>query len=139
MKRFIVWAGIGIIAILLSWAMTLENETIYYFSEAKEIKIEAKIEKAELQKELVKICTCESGQGTGKPQQYNIVTGEVLRGVKNPKDIGMCQINLYWNGAQAEKMGLDLFKEQDNIKFANWLYDQQGAEPWGWSKGCWQQ
>ena len=44
------------------------------------------------------ICTCESGQDTGQPQQYNIHTGGVLHGKQNPKDIGACQINDYWNG-----------------------------------------
>lgn len=142
MKRSIVWAiVIGSIIGGISWAITLENETVYHYPQVKaekiEEKVEPKIEVETLRKELVKICTCESGQGTGKPQQYNILTGEVLRGVKNPKDIGMCQINLFWNGAEAEKMGLDLFKESDNIKFANYLYTKQGAEPWNWSKGCW--
>lgn len=137
MRRYIVWAiVIGIIITSLAWAMTLENETVYVFPvESKKIE---KDEKVELRKELIKICTCESGQGTGKPQQFNILTGEVLRGVKNPKDIGMCQINLYWNGATAEAMGLDLFKESDNITFANWLYQKQGSTPWNWSKSCWE-
>lgn len=140
MKRYIIFVIVLGVIISLGWAMTLENETTYIFPEVKtEQEVEQKIAPIKLRKELIKICTCESGQGTGKPQQYNVITGEVLRGVKNPKDIGMCQINLYWNGTTAEKMGLDVFKEQDNIKFANWLYEQQGAEPWGWSRACWQQ
>lgn len=138
MKRFIVWAVIGVIALSI-WALTWTNSTTYVFEPVKEPQIKAEIQKPELRKELIKICTCESGQGTGKPQQYDIKTGEVLRGVKNPKDIGMCQINLYWNGATAEKMGLDLFKESDNITFANWLYETQGSEPWSWSRACWNQ
>src|SRR3990167_3229963 len=125
MKRLIVWAVIGVVALSI-WAMTWTNSTTYIFEEATELEIKSEaiekkeIKKPELRKELIKICTCESGQGTGKPQQYNIRTGEVLRGVKNPKDIGYCQINLFWHGETAEKMGLDLFKESDNITFANW-------------------
>lgn len=92
---------------------------------------------ATLHPELVPICTCESGQGTGKPQHFNIQTGEVLRGVVNPQDIGMCQINLKYHQAAAERMGLDVFKEEDNIAYANWLFEQEGSTPWNWSKPCW--
>ena len=137
MKRYIVWAIVAGV-ILVSWAMTWTNSTTYEFEPKEEIKDEiVETKKEKLRLELVKICACESGQGTGKPQQFNISTGEVLRGVKNPKDIGACQINLFWNGAIAEKMGLDIFKESDNIIFANWLYGQQGSKPWSWSKNCW--
>ncbi len=36
-------------------------------------------------------------------------------------------------------MGLDLFSEDDNIAYANWLYSNEGAKPWVWSQGCWDQ
>lgn len=83
------------------------------------------------------VCTCESGQGTGKPQQFNIETGEVLRGVINPKDIGLCQINEYWNGEEAEELGYDIYTESGNIQMANHLYKRSGLQPWNASKGCW--
>lgn len=137
-QRIVIAIVVGAILAGLTWAMTLENETTFYYPEVKAEVAQIKIEKVELLKPLVRICTCESGQGTGQPQHYNVRTGEVLRGVKNSKDIGMCQINLFWNGAEAEKMGLDLFKESDNIKFANYLYSTQGSKPWDWSKSCWQ-
>lgn len=139
MRKITAGVVIGIIALGI-WAMTWTNTTDYKIEEIKSVEVEEKVveKKPILLKELIKICTCESGQGTGKPQQYNIRTGEVLRGEINSQDIGMCQINLFWNGETAKKMGLDLFKESDNITFANWLYTTQGAEPWNWSKGCWQ-
>jgi hypothetical protein len=86
---------------------------------------------------LVSICTCESGQGTGKPQQFNIHTGEVLRGKINPKDTGACQINSYWNGATARTHGWDIYTLDGNIRMANWMYKNQGSTPWGWSSACW--
>jgi len=98
-----------------------------------------KIEKmARLRSELVRICACEStGVATAKPTHWNH-DGTVKRGKINPRDIGICQINLDWNGDTAERMGLDLFKESDNIWFANWLYGQKGATPWNWSRACWE-
>lgn len=75
------------------------------------------------------ICSCESGK------QFH-QDGTVVRGIVNPQDIGMCQINLKYHGATAESMGLDLFVEADNIRYSNWLYDQQGAQPWYLSKPC---
>jgi hypothetical protein len=87
--------------------------------------------------ELVKICTCESGQGTGKPQQFNIHTGEVLRGEINSDDTGMCQINTYYHLETAVAMGMDIETEEGNILYSNWLYSKQGSRPWNWSKPCW--
>lgn len=90
-----------------------------------------------LNPKLIDVCTCESGQGTGEPQQFNIETGEVLRGEKNPLDIGMCQINEYWNGKDARKHGWDIYTEEGNILMANYLYKTQGLIPWNASKTCW--
>ena len=87
--------------------------------------------------ELIRPCTCESGQDTGKPQQYDIVTGNVLHGKKNPKDIGACQINERWNGEEATAHGWDIYTVEGNINMANWMYKNQGLTPWAWSRGCW--
>ncbi len=93
--------------------------------------------KPELVPELVKICTCESGQGTGKPQQFNIHTGEILRGVINPDDTGMCQINKHYHLEDSQRMGWDIETEEGNILYSNWLYSKQGTKPWEWSRPCW--
>jgi hypothetical protein len=94
--------------------------------------------KVELTKELKPICACESaGSKTKEPTQYD-TDGSVLRGKINKNDIGMCQINLIFHDKKAKEMGLDLFKEQDNIKYANWLFEKEGSTPWNWSKNCWQ-
>lgn len=86
---------------------------------------------------LIPICACEStGSATGKPTHWN-KDGTVKHGKINPQDIGMCQINERWNGKTAEKMGLNIYKEQDSIIFANYLYTTRGSQPWNWSKPCW--
>ena len=128
MKRFIVLAiVIGVATILLSWAATLENETVYVFPEAEAEKTGKKVE---LVKELIPICACESAQGTGKPQQYNVITGEVLRGVINPNDIGMCQISLTWHKEEAEKMGT----LEDILEESRYKKDTSGR--WFSTKTC---
>lgn len=86
------------------------------------------------------VCGCESSGDPDKaPTQYD-ADGNVLHGRVNPNDIGMCQINVQpknGNIQQAEKLGLDVYTEQGNIKMANWLYAHQGLTPWDSSKSCW--
>ena len=82
--------------------------------------------------ELQKIFNCESGN-----THYEKDGVTVLRGKLNNQDVGIAQINLYYHQKQAEEMGLDLFKEEDNIKYALWLYEKEGNTPWNWSKPCW--
>lgn len=77
------------------------------------------------------IALCESGGA-----QYN-ASGEVIRGVINPQDVGKYQINLYYHGARAQELGIDLFTEEGNTEYALLLYEEQGTTPWNWSKDCW--
>ena len=90
-----------------------------------------------LNPELIPICTCESSQGTGMPQHYDIETGNVLHGEINNKDIGICQINEYWNGVEATELGFDIYTEYGNISMANYMYERQGTTPWNPSISCW--
>lgn len=78
-----------------------------------------------------RIAKCESG---GKHTQDGQV---IFNGNTNKTvDIGKFQINSIWN-KKATAMGLDLTKEEDNTKFAYWLYVNYGSEPWYSSKSCW--
>lgn len=52
-------------------------------------------------------------------------------------DIGKYQINNYHWGADATKLGLNLFDEEDNEKMAVWIYENYGTEPWSASKHNW--
>lgn len=87
---------------------------------------------------LKRICSCESnGSPNGEPRQFNS-DGTVVTGKINPLDTGMCQINLKYHQATADRLGYDLFTEYGNISYATWLYKTQGTTPWNWSKSCWQ-
>jgi hypothetical protein len=84
---------------------------------------------------LVKICTAESG---GKQFKKN---GDVVRGVVNPSDVGICQINEYINNDEARRLGYDIFTEKGNKDYAVYLFMHRGTEPWNssrnvWCKGC---
>lgn len=78
------------------------------------------------------IAECESGN------MHFRKDGSVIRGIVDNRDIGRYQINLFYHGETAEKMGLDLFNEEDNETYAKWLYETQGTQPWNASKKCWQ-
>lgn len=94
--------------------------------------------KVELNPALKRVCSCESnGRPDREPRHFEDDGVTVRKGKINPLDTGMCQINLKYHEASAAKMSLDLFKEQDNIKYANWLYKNEGLTPWNWSKQCW--
>lgn len=80
---------------------------------------------------LDRIAMCESRQ-----RQFNDAGG-VLRGGYNPKDVGYFQINEYWNGAEAKRLGYDLHTEEGNIGMALHMYKTQGTKPWNASKKCW--
>lgn len=82
---------------------------------------------------LKRICTCESGL-----TQYD-ENGEVLRGITNKQDIGICQINEYYHEKKINNLGIDIYTRVGNIKFAKYLYDTYGTTPWVWSKSCWKE
>ena len=50
-------------------------------------------------------------------------------------DRGIFQINSVHNN-KLDELGLDPWNEDDNIKFARYLYNQSGKQPWVcWTKG----
>lgn len=85
---------------------------------------------------LWRICTCESGMGTGRPQHYDR-DGSVLRGRVDSRDTGMCQINKGYHGEAATRLGYDLETEDGNWGYAMYLFRQQGTQPWKASEYCW--
>lgn len=105
--------------------------------QATTTKAVVKSTKVSLDPALLPICSCESvGVPNATPQQFN-KDGSVKRGRINSHDIGMCQINETYHGAEAKKLGMDIYTTEGNIKFANYLYEHQGTKPWNWSKSCW--
>lgn len=63
--------------------------------------------------------------------------GSVHRGLVNRSDIGVMQVNEYYHGKTADKLGLDLYTIQGNLSYARYLFDKEGATPWNSSKPCW--
>jgi hypothetical protein len=80
---------------------------------------------------MVSIAQCES------KFRQTLADGSVLRGEKNPADMGVMQINTRYHAAHALKLGLDLHLLQDNMVYARTLYEKQGTKPWNASAPCW--
>lgn len=82
---------------------------------------------------LAKIAKCESNdKHTGKAGQVLISANS-----NGTVDVGKYQINSVWF-TKATELGLDLTKEADNKKMAEWIYENRGTEDWVYSKACWQ-
>ena len=80
---------------------------------------------------LVKVAFCESTLTHYKED------GTVLRGKVDNRDVGVMQINTYYHGDTADRMGLDLLTLEGNLAYAKNLYDRQGLQPWSASSKCW--
>lgn len=81
---------------------------------------------------LKKISWCES-----KNRQFN-KDGSIHIGEINPKDIGKYQVNERWNGAEAKRLGFDIYTLEGNTKMSLHLFKNQGTTPWNWSRSCWE-
>lgn len=80
---------------------------------------------------LAKISKCESGY-----RQFDS-HGQILRGEVNKDDVGLMQINEFYQGDKAKKLGLDLETVQGNLAYAKHLFDTEGTTPWSASQKCW--
>ena len=63
--------------------------------------------------------------------------GEIVRGRVNRSDIGVMQINTYYHGEEASKLGINLHTLQGNLAYAKQLYEKEGSAPWSSSSKCW--
>ena len=63
--------------------------------------------------------------------------GSIHRGVVNRLDLGVMQVNEYYHGKTADKLGLDLYTIEGNIAYAKYLYEKEGTRPWMSSSPCW--
>jgi hypothetical protein len=91
---------------------------------SKEQGVDAKLSQA--------IAFCESTN-----RQFNVDSGTVLRGVHNPLDVGLFQINERYHLQKSQELGFDIYTVEGNIDYALWLLKAQGAQPWKWSQPCW--
>ncbi len=63
--------------------------------------------------------------------------GKIIRGIENPNDVGVMQINEDYHLEQAKKLGMDVYTLDGNLEYARYLYEKQGARPWLASSPCW--
>ncbi|KND48950.1 MAG: hypothetical protein AB200_00790 [Parcubacteria bacterium C7867-005] len=80
---------------------------------------------------LARIAECES-----QYRQFNS-KGDVLRGVENPLDVGVMQINEKYHLEDSKKLGFNIYHIEGNVAYAEYLYEKQGAKPWMSSSPCW--
>jgi len=63
--------------------------------------------------------------------------GTVIRGKKNPYDVGIMQINELYHGKTAKRLGIDLYSIEGNLAYARYLLEREGTAPWLSSVKCW--
>ena len=63
--------------------------------------------------------------------------GKVLRGQRNPHDMGRFQINAVVWAKQAEALGYDLRTPEGNTQMARYIFENYGSMPWRSSEKCW--
>ncbi len=80
---------------------------------------------------LAEVARCES-----EFRQFT-TTGSIIRGIVNPRDVGVMQINERYHAKTAKSMGYDIYTLKGNLQYAQYLYDQQGVAPWSASAPCW--
>lgn len=80
---------------------------------------------------LIDIARCESTF-----RQYR-KDGKVMRGIVNPADVGIMQINEKYHLERSKSLGYDIYTVEGNLAYAKEIYEDQGAAPWSASSKCW--
>jgi hypothetical protein len=80
---------------------------------------------------MIQIARCES------TFRHTLADGSVLKGVVDPADTGVMQINKRYHEKTAIAMRLDLEDIYHNMAYARHLYETQGTQPWSASAPCW--
>lgn len=102
--------------------MTLETQVIRLAKEYKQDPILA-----------LKIIKCEGMRYGSLGNNKNLdANGKVWS-----TDIGPWQINDYFHERRALEMGLNIHKDEDNLRYGFILMSEQGTRPWTASSYCW--
>ena len=80
---------------------------------------------------MIDVAYCES-----RFTQFN-ADGSVHRGVINPADVGVMQINEKYHLDTSIKLGINIHDLEGNLDYARYLYETQGTAPWEYSSHCW--
>jgi len=78
-----------------------------------------------------RIAQCES-----QNQQFT-KDGKVVRGKRNPHDMGLFQINTVVWGKKAAELGYNIRTQEGNAQMARYLFENYGSVPWQASAKCW--
>lgn len=78
------------------------------------------------------IAFCESNY-----RQFTDDKETVLRGLHNPLDVGIFQINEKYHLEKSKSLDFDIYTIEGNIDYALWLIKHEGAQHWKWSEPCW--
>jgi len=78
-----------------------------------------------------RIAQCESRS------QHFTKDGQVVRGKRNPHDMGLFQINTIVWGKKAEELGYDIRTQEGNEQMARYIFENYGSGPWQASAKCW--
>jgi len=78
-----------------------------------------------------KIAFCESSN-----RQFD-EDGQPLRGLHNPGDIGLFQINERFHLTKSRALGYDIYQTEGNIDYALYLITEEGTRHWNYSRACW--
>ncbi len=141
-KQASLW---GFVTALLSTGIYLYGYTAgastitYKAAEVKHVEVVREVEKERKASVMERIADCESGDNGKRGTAMHMKNGKLITNTNKDGsvDVGIYQINMKYWALKAMEMDLNLTKEADNIKFAYWLYDNHGTEPWVWSKSCW--
>ena len=80
---------------------------------------------------MIQIARCES------TFRHKLEDGSVLKGLVDPADTGVMQINKRYHEKTAITMNLNLDDINQNMEYARFLYETQGTQPWSASSSCW--
>jgi hypothetical protein len=126
MKTFIV-------SIVLAFNALTPTQEPYEVINEDPLPIEVQIEQVfkENAKIMKQVAFCESSLN-----HYD-QNGKVLRGKVDSRDSGLYQINEFYHLEKSKELGLDIYTPEGNIKYAKYLLDTQGLQPWSASRKCW--
>lgn len=80
---------------------------------------------------MIKVAYCES-----RYRQFG-KDGNIFRGMVNPNDVGVMQVNTDYHLEASKKMKLDIMTLEGNLAYSRYLYEKQGTRPWNSSRPCW--
>lgn len=80
---------------------------------------------------MIQVARCESHF------RHTLADGSILKGVVDPADTGVMQINKRYHAAKAATLGINLDDIYGNMAYARHLYETQGTQPWSASAPCW--